>query len=59
MGASKASCRTLAIKISMSTIGEVLREAGIQPSPTRGRGISYKEFVRFHAEQICATDLAI
>ncbi len=43
-------------KISTSTIGEVLREAGIQPSPTRGRGVSWKEFVRIHAEQIAATD---
>jgi len=43
-------------KISTSTIGEVLREAGIQPSPTRGRGVSWKEFVRIHAKQIAATD---
>ncbi len=43
-------------KISTSTIGEVLRESGIQPSPTRKRGVSWKEFVRIHAEQIAATD---
>ncbi len=43
-------------KISTSTIGEVLRSAGISPSPERSSRIDWKTFIRIHADQLAATD---
>ncbi|MGF1484930.1 MAG: hypothetical protein ACFBZ8_11265 [Opitutales bacterium] len=43
-------------KLSTSTIGEVLREAGIRPSPERGSRLDWKTFIRIHADQLAATD---
>ena len=42
--------------ISTSTIGEVLRSAGISPSPERSSRIDWKTFIRIHADQLAATD---
>ncbi len=43
-------------KLSTSTIGEVLREAGIRPSPERSSRLDWKTFIRVHADQLAATD---
>ena len=43
-------------KLSTSTIGEVLREAGIRPSPERSSRLDWKTFVRVHADQLAAAD---
>ena len=43
-------------KLSTSTIGEVLRNAGIEPSPERSSRIDWKTFIRIHADQLAATD---
>jgi|GEM_PF-4827837 len=43
-------------KIGTSMIGEVLREAGMQPSPNRGKRMDWKTFFRIHAEPIAVTD---
>ena len=43
-------------KLSTSTIGEVLRKAGIRPNPDGGSKLDWKTFVRVHADQLAATD---
>jgi putative transposase len=43
-------------KLSTSTIGEVLRNAGIEPSPERCSRLDWKTFIRIHADQLAATD---
>ncbi len=38
------------------TIAKILREAGLDPSPERRKGTTWKEFLRIHRETITATD---
>lgn len=41
--------------VSQSTIKNILKEAGIKPSPKRGRG-AWDEFLRIHAETLWQVD---
>ena len=43
-------------KLGTSTVGEVLRAAGIGPSPERSSRLDWKAFLRIHVDQLAATD---
>lgn len=46
----------LGIKISDSTVGEILKRNGIFPSPKRKKTMSWAEFIKSHEKEIVATD---
>ncbi len=48
--------RSLGHDIGRTTIQEILREEGLEPSPSRKRTMSWKEFLRFHWGAIVACD---
>jgi transposase InsO family protein len=43
-------------EIGRGTIAKVLKEAGLDPSPDRRKGMTWKEFLRIHWNTIAATD---
>jgi hypothetical protein len=43
-------------EISRSTVCEVLKAAGIEPAPERGRKTSWREFLKTHWEMLAACD---
>jgi len=45
----------LGVKVARSTVGNILREAGIEPGPKRGEG-TWSEFVHRHAATLLACD---
>ena len=48
--------QSLGITVSRSTIARILREAGIEPAPKRGKGMSWKAFIESHFRCIAAID---
>lgn len=46
----------LGYTISESTVGNILRAAGVEPSPERMRKSTWKQFVRSHMSTICVAD---
>ncbi len=42
--------------IGRGTIVEILKDAGIEPSPARKKGLSWEEFLKRHWDVIAATD---
>ena len=43
-------------EIGRGTIAKVLKEAGLDPSPDRRKGMTWKEFLRIHGNTLAATD---
>src|SRR6185436_9574950 len=43
-------------EVSRGTIANILREAGLDPSPERRKGMTWKEFLRVHWSTMAATD---
>ncbi len=43
-------------KASISTIARILKEAGIEPTPERRKGTTWKQFLKTHWDVIGATD---
>ncbi len=48
--------KNLGHRISDTTIGKILRENGISPSPERTRGTSWARFIKSHKDVMWATD---
>ncbi len=49
--------RNLGFKISRSTVANILKRNGINPSPDRAdRGMSWAEFIRIHKDMLWSTD---
>ncbi len=48
--------RDLGLIISRTTVQRVLRENGIEPAPTRNRGISWATFMKVHLGEPVAAD---
>ena len=46
----------LGYTISESTVGNILRAAGVEPSPERMKKSNWKQFVRSHMATICVAD---
>ncbi len=46
----------LGYTISESTVGNILRTAGVEPSPERMKKSNWKQFVRSHMATICVAD---
>jgi len=46
----------LGYEIGRSTVGEVLKAAGIEPAPERGRKTTWSEFLKAHWEVLAAAD---
>ena len=46
----------LGIEISDTTVGNILREHGIEPAPERGLRTSWKTFLQAHWDSIAAVD---
>ena len=46
----------LGLHISDTTVGNILRENGIEPSPERRRGMPWKTFLKAHWDSIAAVD---
>ena len=44
------------MKMRRGTIAKILREAGLDPSPERRKGMPWKEFLERHWEVMAATD---
>ena len=53
----KGALDNLGHEIGRSTILKTLRENGIDPTPTRGRSTSWKEFLQAHWEGLAPADL--
>jgi transposase InsO family protein len=43
-------------EVGRTTIATILREAGLDPAPGRGRGLTWKEFLKTHWSVLAATD---
>ncbi len=52
----KGTLAHLGVGVSRSTIARVLREAGIEPAPERGKSTSWKTFIDSHLGCIAAID---
>ena len=48
--------KNLGHRISDTTVGKILREHGISPSPERTRGTSWARFIKSHKDVLWATD---
>ncbi|HAV14336.1 MAG TPA: hypothetical protein DCX06_12715 [Opitutae bacterium] len=46
----------LGYTISESTVGNIIRAAGVEPSPERMKESNWKQFVRSHMDAICVAD---
>ena len=52
----QGALKNLGIKLSDTTIGNILREHGIEPAPKRGRTTTWKAFLKAHWEVLGAVD---
>jgi hypothetical protein len=52
----KGQLRYLGFKVSIATIGNVLKKAGLEPQPSRRRKTSWKEFINSHWQSLTACD---
>ncbi len=52
----EGALRNLRVKISDTTIGDILREYGIEPAPDRQRTTTWKTFLKAHWEVLAAVD---
>ena len=52
----RGQLKYLGYKVSVATIGKVLKKAGLEPQPDRRRKISWKEFITAHWESLTAVD---
>jgi hypothetical protein len=43
-------------EVGRGTIANVLKAAGMEPAPTRRQGMTWKEFLKTHWEELAATD---
>lgn len=52
----EGALKNLGVKISDTTIGEILREHGIEPAPDRQRKTTWETFLKAHWEVLAAVD---
>jgi len=52
----EGALKNLGVKLSDTTIGDILREHGIEPAPERQRATTWKTFLQAHWEVLTAVD---
>ena len=52
----RGQLKYLGLKVSIATIGSVLKKAGLEPQPDRRRKTTWKEFVTSHWQSLAACD---
>lgn len=48
--------RKLGHKVARTTVANILKEHGLEPTPTRGRGMTWAEFLKTHWDGLAAMD---
>jgi len=52
----RGQLKYLGFKVSIATIGNVLKKAGLEPQPDRQRKTTWKEFIQSHWQSLAACD---
>jgi transposase len=52
----QGALRNLGVKLSDTTVGNILREHGIEPAPDRGKKTTWKTFLKAHWDCLAAAD---